>query len=37
MTDPPKPIKFECEVMDICCHPAREMIAVGDIDGEVTM
>jgi len=35
--DPPKRIKFDTVVMDVCCHPLRDMVAVGDIDGEVSV
>lgn len=35
--DPPKSISFDNIIMDVCCHPSRELVAVGDIDGEVSI
>lgn len=35
--DPPKPISFDNIIMDVCCHPSRELVAVGDIDGQVSI
>jgi len=35
--DPPKPMSFDSICMDVCCHPSRDIVAVGDIDGEVSM
>ena len=35
--DAPKNITFDTSVVDICCHPSKDVIAVGDIDGNVTV
>ncbi|XP_060084294.1 WD repeat-containing protein 55-like [Ylistrum balloti] len=33
----PKDIKFDGMVVDICFHPIKDVIAAGDIDGEVSI
>ncbi|XP_021375127.1 WD repeat-containing protein 55-like [Mizuhopecten yessoensis] len=33
----PKDIKFDGVVVDICFHPSKDVIAAGDIDGEVSL
>ncbi|XP_033741992.1 WD repeat-containing protein 55-like [Pecten maximus] len=33
----PKDIKFDGVVVDICFHPIKDVIAAGDIDGEVSL
>jgi len=35
--DPPTSLSFDSIVMDVCCHPSRDVVAVGDIDGRVSM
>ena len=31
----PKPISFNSLVVDVSCHPSKEIVASGDIDGEI--
>ena len=33
----PKDISFESLVVDLCCHPSRNVIAAGDIDGDISV
>lgn len=35
--DAPKDIKFDAIVVDLCFHPARNVIATGDIDGDIAI
>ena len=31
----PKPIEFDSLVVDVTCHPFRDVVAAGDIDGDI--
>lgn len=33
----PKQIDFDCIIEDVCCHPSKDILAAGSIDGDITM